>query len=94
MLISQSGARKLLPRYPLKMMRTGFRKLYSLRLTSHDFENNRAHGNESVTTKLESDILCTQVGPVHVLDFNSMSHRNYKSSKKPLLIVEASLKIF
>ena len=33
-------------------------------------------------------------GPAPVLDFNSVSRRNYKSSKKPLLIVEASLRYF
>ena len=48
MLIGQSGARELLPQNHLEMTRTGFRKLYFLRRTSHDFENNGkiAHGNE------------------------------------------------
>ena len=39
--------------------------------------------------------LCTKKSqPAPVLDFNSLSRQNYKSSKKPLLIVEASLLIF
>ena len=33
-----------------------------------------AHGNDSTSTKLESDPLCTKkVGPTHVLDYNSES---------------------
>ena len=40
MLIGQSGAHELSPQNHLEMTRTGFRKLYFLQRTSHDFENN------------------------------------------------------
>ena len=80
----------------LKMTRPGFRNLYFIRRTSQDFENNRKILlMERNRPLLESDALHTQKSrPAPVLDFNSVSHRNYKSSKKPLFIVEASLKIF
>ena len=58
--------------------------------------NDVAHGNKSATTQLESEsdsTLCTKKSqPSHVLNFNRVSCRNQKSSKKPLLNVEANLK--
>ena len=83
-------------------MITGFRKLYFLyflQRTSHDFENNR----KMLPIETNQPLLCWKVSqpphyahkksqPAPVLDFNNVSRQNYKSSKKPLLIVGASLK--
>ena len=78
------------------MTRTGFRKLYFspfslyniLHMTSRTTKDD-AHGNESVTTQLGSEsasALCTKkVSPLLSCIAGS--------SKKPLLIMEASLKI-
>ena len=77
----------------VEMMRTGFRKLcffsYSQQRTSHDFENNRKTMLTEVTTQLGSEsasALCTKI-------VSPLLSWLAGSSKKPLLIVEVSLKI-
>ena len=85
MLIGQSGARELLPRY-IEMTRTGLRMLYFLsyflQLTSHDFEYNR----KTMLLEIKQPLLSWKLGqtppyaqksqPTPVLNFNSVSRRS------------------
>ena len=92
-LIGPSRARELLPGI-IEMMRTGFRKLYfffySLLCTTHDFKNNR---KTMLTETNQSLLIWDQPLPyaqkVSPLILSCLA----RSGKKPLLIVETSLKI-
>ena len=100
-LIGQSGAHELLPRNHLEMTRTGFIKL-NFSPIFNDVLHRTLRTTERYCSwkrishyKLESDTLSTQkVGSLLFSTFNSVSRWNYKNNKKPLLIVEASLRYF
>ena len=77
------------------MTRTEFRKLYffsySLQCTSHDFEKNR----KTILVEMNQSILSWEVSqpPPYAQNVSPLLSCLARSSKKPLLIMEASLKI-
>ena len=79
------------------MMTTGFRKLsfffYLLQHTSHDFENNRKTILMKNNQSLHSWELSQPPSYAHTKSEPQLPSRLAGSSKKSLLIVEASLKI-